>query len=840
MVNRRAPSRGGLAAAAESVRRAGRRGDTVLAHISPAEARHMDRLQGGPSINPQTGAREYFSLGGFGAGLARAAGGIVGNIVGGPIGAAIGSAAATALTGGDLAESATNGILGGLGAYMSSGSWGAGGLDLGLGTESLFGSLSGSSLPAGGVHGGMVAPSFGDQLWNGLTSGSGLAALGVGGLLMSPSSKPRVPTSPTAGGNGNDVSDDRVNIDVEPFNRQHRGIGRDPYSYGETGGESQMFDVVNPSPVFRARGGRVKGDTIPGARWKSQGLGRYADGGTVLPRDYYELERPAETYDTEGEHKFFGDQRFADIAIGGLSDSGTPRTPTNPGGGSTGIPNEYGGKGSGLSPPSASEFSVNDPSRAAAQLSAAEEGIGVLGAMGFPGIGIATGIVGALSDMGVHGVLSPPDVSEYDEGARQAHQAAIDDAADKNKDIPIGDIAIGALAGAINGLAPPGVDLAESLGIGVGGSPAAGSAVGPSGVGGSVGAPAGTPGSGDIGTVGGTSEAGPGVGGNPGAAAGGGGGVGGDMSGGSGGVTGGTGQPGSPDGPGIWRTGGKVRRYAQGGLAERLRTYSPFQPGQGSPPPAGSGGASGDGSSPPLGAPASNRLRANLGRIQRLAEGGQPNLPTYGSGPMWQFFRDRMGQPGTPDAGQTGGQGGAPALGALGDWLRQRIGPMDGSRLPEPARNALTGFYQRLGGQGAWEPGAIYRQLAQRANPRGYDMLQRLSSHLRPARQEQPDQPLAGGGRPRGMVKGPGDGQSDDIPAMLSDGEYVMDAETVSALGDGSNDAGAKRLDEMRERLRAHKRGAAHSSIPPKAKPPEGYLKGGAKKRGGKKPPKEK
>ena len=47
---------------------------------------------------------------------------------------------------------------------------------------------------------------------------------------------------------------------------------------------------------------------------------------------------------------------------------------------------------------------------------------------------------------------------------------------------------------------------------------------------------------------------------------------------------------------------------------------------------------------------------------------------------------------------------------------------------------------------------------------------------------------------------------------MLSDGEYVMDAETVSALGDGSNDAGAKRLDEMRERLRAHKRGAAHSS----------------------------
>jgi hypothetical protein len=63
---------------------------------------------------------------------------------------------------------------------------------------------------------------------------------------------------------------------------------------------------------------------------------------------------------------------------------------------------------------------------------------------------------------------------------------------------------------------------------------------------------------------------------------------------------------------------------------------------------------------------------------------------------------------------------------------------------------------------------------------------------------------------------------------MLSDGEYVMDAETVSMLGDGSNKAGAQRLDELRERLRAHK-GAAltRGDISPDARAPEAYLRGG-------------
>ena len=74
-------------------------------------------------------------------------------------------------------------------------------------------------------------------------------------------------------------------------------------------------------------------------------------------------------------------------------------------------------------------------------------------------------------------------------------------------------------------------------------------------------------------------------------------------------------------------------------------------------------------------------------------------------------------------------------------------------------------------------------------------------------------------------VRGQGDGQSDDIPAMLADGEYVFDADVVAALGNGSNKAGADVLDKFREEIRAHKRSAHVGKIPPKAKSPLAYLK---------------
>jgi hypothetical protein len=81
-------------------------------------------------------------------------------------------------------------------------------------------------------------------------------------------------------------------------------------------------------------------------------------------------------------------------------------------------------------------------------------------------------------------------------------------------------------------------------------------------------------------------------------------------------------------------------------------------------------------------------------------------------------------------------------------------------------------------------------------------------------------------GKTGNYVQGAGDGQSDSIPAMLADGEYVFDADTVAALGNGSNKAGALVLDKMRESIRKHKRSASVDKIPPKAMSPLSYLKG--------------
>jgi hypothetical protein len=55
------------------------------------------------------------------------------------------------------------------------------------------------------------------------------------------------------------------------------------------------------------------------------------------------------------------------------------------------------------------------------------------------------------------------------------------------------------------------------------------------------------------------------------------------------------------------------------------------------------------------------------------------------------------------------------------------------------------------------------------------------------------------GGYPRktGQIAGPGTGTSDDIPAMLSDGEFVVTAKAVRGIGKGSRREGAKKLYRM-------------------------------------------
>jgi hypothetical protein len=97
-----------------------------------------------------------------------------------------------------------------------------------------------------------------------------------------------------------------------------------------------------------------------------------------------------------------------------------------------------------------------------------------------------------------------------------------------------------------------------------------------------------------------------------------------------------------------------------------------------------------------------------------------------------------------------------------------------------------------------------------------------------PIMQQRDPMAMAKGGRTEFAVNGPGTGRSDDIPAVLSDGEYVIDAETVALLGDGSSKAGAKKLDDLRVKVRKHKgQKLAKGRFSANAKKPEAYLSGG-------------
>jgi len=100
-----------------------------------------------------------------------------------------------------------------------------------------------------------------------------------------------------------------------------------------------------------------------------------------------------------------------------------------------------------------------------------------------------------------------------------------------------------------------------------------------------------------------------------------------------------------------------------------------------------------------------------------------------------------------------------------------------------------------------------------------------------------PNQNYAAGGHLGGysdggrMLKGPGDGMSDNIPATiggkqparLADGEFVVPADVVSHLGNGSTDAGAKHLYNMMDKVRKARTGTKKQG---KQIKPEKFLKG--------------
>lgn len=204
-------------------------------------------------------------------------------------------------------------------------------------------------------------------------------------------------------------------------------------------------------------------------------------------------------------------------------------------------------------------------------------------------------------------------------------------------------------------------------------------------------------------------------------------------------------------------------------------------------------------------------------------------------------IRTAFGMPAATPTTATGGQqqGG----GGLGNLLSGNLGPLlaggalmlgqqgGGSRQAAPAatRNLTPQQQEYLNRPGVtWDWNRMQRDAA----TSGMTLDQYMATNWnRVSAGEYNVQRMAQGGLSAlsRFVRGGGTGRSDEINAKLSDGEYVIDAETVAMLGDGSSKAGAQRLDQMRESVRQHKgKALSKGKFSPDAKSPLTYLKGAA------------
>lgn len=187
---------------------------------------------------------------------------------------------------------------------------------------------------------------------------------------------------------------------------------------------------------------------------------------------------------------------------------------------------------------------------------------------------------------------------------------------------------------------------------------------------------------------------------------------------------------------------------------------------------------------------------AGLGYAPRTQSATRPSYFTYGQGPETQFFQQVQPQGGqiTPVGNARGGRVGYAMGGPM--MGTPQLGGALSRPMPNPMAQPTTGTPMTP------------RPMTGPQNPPS-TMMQRMQSAGRPfahgGMTAPTEMPATGQAR---YVQGPGDGTNDQIPARLSAGEYVLDAQTVSMLGNGDNKAGASALDKFRENLRKHKGGA--------------------------------
>jgi hypothetical protein len=132
------------------------------------------------------------------------------------------------------------------------------------------------------------------------------------------------------------------------------------------------------------------------------------------------------------------------------------------------------------------------------------------------------------------------------------------------------------------------------------------------------------------------------------------------------------------------------------------------------------------------------------------------------------------------------------------ELAQQRAQELAQQRAQELAQPAYNPYRETMyaGGQGTASPGVIL--------PTGILQAQYSPNYGR--RRMRPVRAADGGSirefpRKTGPINGPGTGTSDDIPAMLSDGEFVFTAKAVRNAGGGSRRKGAARMYKLMKSL---------------------------------------
>lgn len=286
-------AKGGLVSMAEKVRKAGRHGDTMLAHITPREAKALKAMGGYGTINPATGLPEFKSfwskVGSFlkkaapvilpvalnfvVPGLGAAVGGALGlsAAAGSAIVGAVGSGVGGLIAGQKPAQALTSALLGGLGSYAVSslapggisgifgggatGAEGASGIGPGSGLEGIPDGGGGIDISAakGAASQGVLSPNTPIPNSRAVFGATGVGAT-VGGQPLVSSPAVVAANTPVAGGIGNIFGGvgDWVKANPLPALALAGGAGLLLSGSGKQGGQ--------PQPVLTTPG--VTGSTL--------------------------------------------------------------------------------------------------------------------------------------------------------------------------------------------------------------------------------------------------------------------------------------------------------------------------------------------------------------------------------------------------------------------------------------------------------------------------------------------------------------------------------------------------------------------------------------------------